>query len=82
MEVRQAVARESPLNAGALGEVGEAHAAIGDALAALSKRKEALEAYRSARDILVQLKIERRTNAPADAELERVTMEMERLSRR
>ena len=82
MEVRKAVARESPLNAGAVGEVGEAHAAIGDALAALSKRKEALESYRSARDILVQLKIERRTNAPADAELERVTMEMERLSRR
>ncbi|MDX2267413.1 MAG: serine/threonine-protein kinase [Bryobacter sp.] len=59
---REKLSAMNPANAGALGEVAEAHFAAGLAQAGLARKAEALQSYRQAFQILDQLRREGRDN--------------------
>jgi serine/threonine protein kinase len=61
-KLREMLSLESPLNAGARGQVGESYSGIADAWAALGQREQALNWYRRARDILDSLQNSGRAN--------------------
>lgn len=63
LEERERLSRINPSNAGALGEVGESHFAVGLAHAALGEKAKALESYNAGLRILRMLKNEGRDNA-------------------
>jgi tetratricopeptide (TPR) repeat protein len=63
LEEREKLSRINPSNAGALGEVGESHFALGLAQAALGENAKALESYNAGLRILRMLKNEGRDNA-------------------
>jgi tetratricopeptide (TPR) repeat protein len=63
LDEREKLSRLNPANAGALGEVGESHFAVGLAYAALGQRAKAIESYNAGLRILRILKNEGRDNA-------------------
>lgn len=72
LETRRKLAEASPLNAGARGEVAEAHAVLGDIHLALKAPDAARASYLEARRILQQMTRSGLANANSTAELRRV----------
>lgn len=72
LEERKALAAMNPLNAGAQGEVAEAHAALGQVFTAQNRKKDARQELEAAQRILEKLDQEKRSNAAMKEELGRV----------
>lgn len=79
LAMRETLAREHPLNAGARGEVAESLAALGDAYAGIDRRAEALTQFDAAREILEELERNGRANSASLGELKRIRGEIARL---
>ncbi len=79
LEEREKLSRMNPANAGALGEVAEAHAALASALEGQAKRAKAIEEYRSALRIFKILRNEGRDNAAMREETQQIEREFRRL---
>jgi cytochrome c-type biogenesis protein CcmH/NrfG len=74
LEMRQALARENPMNAGAQGEVGESHMMLGDYYRTIGDKGRALASYQRAMTIFRELQIQGKENAILEIE-RRETME-------
>jgi tetratricopeptide (TPR) repeat protein len=81
LPLREAVSRESPINAGARGEVADVYAAMGEALTTRSRHAEALGWYRRAADLYADLDHKKQLNASTQELYEAVKREVARLQR-
>jgi eukaryotic-like serine/threonine-protein kinase len=79
---REQLSERDPKNLGALGEVAQSLAAIGDAFAEAGRRSEAIAPYERARAIYVDLRDRGRLSAEFAPEPERITAELLKIGRR
>lgn len=79
LQTRLYLSERDPANTGALGEVADSHAAMGEAYAALHRQDLALQSYANAKQILDGLVADGRAHAADRTLLSRVVEESKRL---
>lgn len=79
LAARLTLSQDNPANAGARGEVGEAHGALGDVHARLGARAKAASHYRQAIDIINALEREGKASSADREEYDRVRAELKKV---
>ena len=79
LQTRLYLSERDPANTGALGEVADSHAAMGEAYAALGRRELAQQSYANAKQILDDLVADGRAHAADQTLLSRIAEESKRL---
>ena len=80
LSIREAASDENRLNAGARGELADAYAAMGEALAAMGRTAEAVDWHQRARDIYAELDSKKQLNASTQELFAAVKKDLARLT--
>lgn len=80
LRTRIELSERDPMNSGALGEVAEGHAVLGDAYFSLNKPQAAKQSYTQAREILLKLRADGKENAADSSLLGRVEAGLARIN--
>ena len=81
LAAREKLSEENPVNAGAFGEVAEAHDLLGDVRAAQGRREMAELEWRRAREMFLHLQNEKKLNAADREALERIETKLAALAK-